>query len=140
MKLPIFYVKFMKRYIDLSSLVEVTDPEFVDRMGYGGWFVGFNYRFAGDEKSRTHMRELRDDVEVKRLQPTEEHDGYKYSHPLLAITSPNGARIFIDPQYSKLDDYNILAVQNMRAEMQELLDAWQRWKEVEPQVYALLKA
>jgi hypothetical protein len=137
MKLPIFHIKFMERTVDLSALVEVTDAELIDRDGYGGWYVGFSFRFAGDSGFRQFSRSLRDD-ELREQDP---QTGQLLRHPLLAVVNENGPPTYIDPRFrSDLTKFDLpLAVKNMRAEMQELLDAWARWKEIEPQVYALLK-
>lgn len=32
---------FMDTHLDLSKIVSISDAEFVDRMGFGGWFVSF---------------------------------------------------------------------------------------------------
>lgn len=39
------YKMFDGRHIDLSKIVEVTPAYFDDRMGSGGWFVGFTMLF-----------------------------------------------------------------------------------------------
>lgn len=39
------YKMFDGRYIDLSKIVEITPAYFDDRMGSGGWFVGFTMLF-----------------------------------------------------------------------------------------------
>jgi hypothetical protein len=39
------YQLFDGRWLDLSHIVEVSPAYFIDRMGHGGWFMGFQIRF-----------------------------------------------------------------------------------------------
>lgn len=49
------YKMFDGRHIDLSKIVEITPAYFHDRMGSGGWFVGFTILFQ--------LRDTRDTYE-----------------------------------------------------------------------------
>ncbi len=39
------YKTFYGNHIDLSKLVGVSEAYFIDRMGWGGYFVGFDMQF-----------------------------------------------------------------------------------------------
>lgn len=117
MRLPICHIEFMQRYIDLSSLVEVSEPRFIDHMGYGGWFVGFNYRFAGDTEPKTYARGLRE----KHGEVADYEMWYDGNHHRF-VADASGEPI---------------AVNNLRRDMLELLEKWSTFKAAQPQIEAL---
>jgi hypothetical protein len=51
------------KHIDLSKLVSISDAYFIDRMGYGGWFVGFDMHFQLMDNPILFERELVEDKE-----------------------------------------------------------------------------
>ena len=144
MKLPIFYISFMKQFIDLSALLEVSDVKFFDRMGSGGYYVGFEYRMVGDAVPREYSRPLVDGgwgiYDEAQIEPAAE---LWYYHPKSEKIGIHRLRL-VDGTWlarpPKREDYDkLLCTYNMRTDLVELLNAWQRWKEIEPQVYALLR-
>lgn len=125
MKLPIFYIGFLKSHLDLSSLLEVGDAEFIDRMGCDGWFVGFKYSMVGNPNPLVFQRGL-----SRAKGWGAEFDSTVYEMGWDAEKKQHILTMSGDEP---------LCVVNLRAEMQELLTAWSKWKQIEPEIYRLIK-
>lgn len=62
----IIRVDFMKKYIDLTKIVSISDAYFIDRMGSGGYYVGFDIECQLLEKPIHYERKLAFDEEDRR--------------------------------------------------------------------------
>lgn len=52
---------FIGKHIDLSKVVSVSDAYFIDRMGSGGWYVGFSIHIQLLDNPIKYVRELTED-------------------------------------------------------------------------------
>lgn len=57
MKSPIVKT-FIGKHIDLSKIVAISDAEFIDRMGNGGYYVGFKIHIQLMDKPIEYMRKI----------------------------------------------------------------------------------
>lgn len=96
---------FMGKHIDLSKVVSISDAEFFDRMGFGGYFVGFEMEVQLLDKPIKYERKL----------TYEERQQYEENHKKL----PYGLQVSTSQ--------SILAVRNLQKQINELI---QQWKEI----------
>ena len=97
------YKTFFGKYIDLDKLISVSDAEFIDRMGYGGYFVGFEMRFQLQDNPMCYQREL--------VAPEEyifDHENSKF-----ILVTNNGS---------------LKCVENLQKQIDELIEAWKSFK------------
>lgn len=94
---------FFGEYIDLDKIVSISKAEFIDRMGHGGYFVGFKIRCQLIKEPIVYRREL-------------ERDEYQYE-------TGKGHRIV----YGK-DSYTPLAVVRLQKQVDELVQQWKNNK------------
>lgn len=146
----------MGRRIDLSQLVEVADPFFIERwyVDHGASYpvVGFSYRYIDTGKDPiVFMRELREgptridvwDPTLKSLalkDPAEIMDTlreeiYRVEDPVKPDRPHRPKVIIKDP----LDPDNPIALKHIRQDHQRLITAWVAWKEAEPEIYAIIR-
>ena len=95
---------FIGRYIDLRQVVAISEAKFYDRMGNGGYFVGFEM----------HIKMLDEPIKYERkLTYEEERD--------LERMMPENSRRF----YLREVQYNqITAVINLQRQINELVQQW----------------
>ena len=91
---------FTGRYIDLDKIVSIQDAQFIDRMGSGGWYVGFGIKCQLCENDIWYEREL---------EFSEEHF--------------NGDYVLV---YN--DNKEILAVANLQKQINEVIKMWKERK------------
>jgi hypothetical protein len=134
MKSPLHYIEFMSRTIDLSKLAEVSKAYFIDRMGHGGWFVGFTYRYADSKEMIEWFRDLKMETfdyrsgEERVMKETDE----------AAFTRLDGERDSRHVLFYAEDEVPRCVV-NLQVDVDKLTEAWTKWKEIEPEVYAIIR-
>jgi hypothetical protein len=147
---PLYYDKLLGRTIDLSQLVEVTEPFFLSReTGHDYKAVGFHYRYA-----QTPVKEMCSWSRLLREGPPRNNDLTLVdpSKQLLTLgeecyyvcappmepgggVPPRGGNItVIDPETDEP-----ICLTYMQHEVDKLIAAWQKWKAVEPEIYAIIK-
>ena len=89
---------FTGKYIDLTKIVAITDAEFIDRMGYGGYYVGFTIYCQLLEKPIVYERKL-------------DYREEKYENGKI---------------HAKTNDRNgkILAEENLQKQVDEIVSMW----------------
>jgi hypothetical protein len=100
------YKTFFGTYIDLDKLVSVGKAEFIDRIGCGGWFVGFEMHFQLMDKPIYFERIL--------------HEPEEYSY------NPNEIRKF---QIVRSADDKLKCVENLQKQIDELVSDWKSFKD-----------
>lgn len=100
-------------YIDLDKLVSISDADFVDRMGCGGWFVRFTMEFQLRETPLVFQRSLTEDEY--------EWDNGKECH-LLGLTNGGWVECPVE------DREIIIAVNNLQSVINEIVLNWENLK------------
>lgn len=105
-------VDFMDRpfHIDLDKIITINDAIFVNRMGHGGWFVGFSIECQLRDKTLVYERELIDDLEVK-FSMTQGH--------LLLLTDGKWVN-----DASAINSDNVFAVHQLQQDVNRLIEVW----------------
>ena len=105
-------------HVNLDHLTRLSEPEFSNRMGSGGWFVRFFGWFQLHDKPMEFSREVETDESEARFVTL---DCGSYHHDL-SLT--DGSWVLSEP-YEMPDGVEITAVRNLRTEdWQPLHDAW----------------
>lgn len=101
-------------HIDLDKIVRVGDAYFIDNMGSGGWYVGFNVDVQLRDAPLEYCREL---------SYMEENGEAKFDKcHLLALT--NGT--WTSESYMVSGDTKIVAVVNLQKEVDALVEEWKK--------------
>jgi hypothetical protein len=100
---------FFGSYIDLDKIVNVSKAYFIDRMGYGGWFVAVDINCQLLESAIHYERHISDD----------EHH---YADGKFRLKLVDNSSTTIPPE----DENEILAVQNLQKEIDVLVLAWRQ--------------
>lgn len=108
---------FMGMHIDLSKIVAITDAYFINRMGNGGYFVGFDI----------HCQLLDEPIKYERKVERTEVDPEDHLKVLLVNGEPFDLRMMIFEE----DEKSILAVHNLQNQIDELIAQWKSIKEGE---------
>lgn len=157
---PIYYSLNMRSHIDLSQLTEVSDPVgavlYTDTIEHfvhffkpddPHYYVGFNYRYGGEwvEYRRPMHRGPYRNPDLSLVDPSEELRtlGEEYY-----VVVENTKGITLGPRYWEKHGATIVhhektdtlaVVRNLRAEHKRLINAWQKWKKAEPEIYAIIR-
>jgi len=115
----IYKSETLKRHIDLSKILSISDAHFIDRMGEGGWFVGFEILFQLQDQPLKFMRGLRDPDEIRWHRATINDRG----NFELAYLNPDGS---IEFRQRHIPGLPILAVVNLQAEIDDLVAVWKK--------------
>jgi hypothetical protein len=109
-------VHFRDTWIDLDHILAITDVEFANRMGYGGWFVEFRVVLAFRDSALIYSRELDDQTREKK---------YEGTRLFLRLTDKDGQERWIDGhQTYGIQAPDILACVNFQKEADVLVEAW----------------
>lgn len=98
---------FIGKHIDLSKVVSISDAHFIDRMGSGGFYVGFEI----------HCQLLDQPIKYERMF---EYDEADYSgHRPTPVTIQGSYH-----QFYNANEEDILAVQRLQKQIDELIEQW----------------
>lgn len=100
---------FIGKYIDLSKVVSISDAYFINRMGHGGYFVGFEI----------HCQLLEQPIKYERMLDWGE-EGKGRDVKMVDGECAEPPNIFHGNQYDK----DILAVHNLQKQIDELVEQW----------------
>lgn len=89
---------FIGKHVDLSKVVAISDAYFIDRMGFGGYYVGFDI----------YVQLLNEPIHFER--ELEREKEYKYTEEGFKIVRTN--------------DGEILAVKRLQEQIDELVEQW----------------
>jgi len=104
------------KWIDLSAILTIDEPEFINHMGYGGWFVGFEIQFALREDTTYISRELDDREQY-----------VNNGHWLIGIDGKK----YKDGREVYAMDVEPVCVKNMREEQfTPLFNEWKKYKDM----------
>jgi hypothetical protein len=98
---------FIGRHIDLSKVVSISDAYFIDNMGSGGFYVGFEI----------HCQLLDSPIKYERKFEYDEED-FSGHRPKPVTTSISSDLYFL------IEDKDILAVQRLQKQINELVEQW----------------
>jgi len=102
---------FLGEYIDLDKVVSISKARFIDRMGWGGYYVGFEIKCQLLKEPIVFERKL-------------EHDEYEYTPiPIDSKFPENGYRII----YGN-DNSTPLAVIRLQKQIDDLVQQWIDYK------------
>lgn len=152
LKSPLFYSKFLKTTIDLTQLAEVSDAEL--GRSNRNWETSFTYRYAQSDAIKFTRRAtvIHREYGDKR-EPTAEElanlsnesvfvrvkDDFEYR-----LITTDGLVLDNSGLYSPkaMDEvrHKIRCLVNLQAEVEELRATWAKWKEIEPLIYAQIRA
>lgn len=146
---PLFYAKFIGTTIDLSQLAEVGDAFFADyHEPYRCEVVGFRYRYIATPGNEwhTYVRPLimgpRRNQEYQLEDPslimeTAVEEIYKRR---ITLKHKNGeTEMVYDEKVIVKKDGESIALLRMRDQVENLREAWAKWKAAEPEVYAIIR-
>lgn len=92
---------FIGKYIDLSKVVSISNAKFIDRMGFGGWYVSFEIHIQLLDSPIVYTRKFA-------------YDEYKFG------TSREFKKV-----YAK-DGVTLLAVERLQAQIDDLVAQWKK--------------
>lgn len=104
---------FFGKHIDLSKVVSISDAYFIDRMGSGGYYVGFDIEVQLMENPIHYRREFKWD----------EKD-YEGSKPKVKLV--NGKLEDAFTFFSDKFNTRILAVNRLQKQVDELIEQWKQ--------------
>lgn len=150
---PLFFIAGRKVLIDLSQLAEVGDvwwvgdrrPMFFDPDDPLQW-PSFSYRYATSPDlivfrrpfrrgpDRWQNLELVDSTEHLRCAGEEYYQIVK-PHPRLSSATEKVGSVLVVHEKSDVP----AAVRHLQAERLRLINAWKKWKAVEPEIYAIIR-
>lgn len=113
------YKAFIGKHIDLSKIVAIGDACFLDRMGRGGWYVGFSIDCQLLDHPLTYERRLTSE-EYKFFKPDDESDSRHH----MVLT--DGTMAHSQKLYGVSQD-QMLCVANLQKQIDGLVDAWKLW-------------
>lgn len=149
MKSPIWHVGFMGMTIDLSQLAEVGDAEFIEACyqfpeSYERPVpaVGFTYRYrdSPDGKSLVFIRRLQKgpkrNVDLTLVDPSQmlltvREEIFEVDNPERGWAAKN---VIVHG-----DDDQPIALKHINQDRESLINAWMKWKEIEPEIYAVIR-
>lgn len=105
----IYYVEFMGRHIDLSKITSISNAYFIDRMGFGGWYVGLDITFQLQDKSLEYERKY--EFREYSFGPNPEHNG-RTEHMQIYVPGTKTP----------------IAVWNLQCQVAVLIEAWREYK------------
>jgi len=103
---------FIGKYIDLSKVVSISDAYFIDRMGHGGFYVGFHIDCQLMDKPIEYVRKFEYDEMGKN-----EREQYA---PILV--NGEAADFFFDTRGE--GNKKILAVSRLQKQIDDLVEQW----------------
>jgi hypothetical protein len=116
---------FIGKHIDLDKVVSISDARFINLMGSGGYFVGFEIYIQLLDKPIKYMREF-DRDEVSWENKVIDNKTYpSVPRPVTVSGSDRDSHYYTD---GKLD-FDILAVQRLQAQIDELVEQWKECKQ-----------
>ena len=121
------YKAFIGKHIDLSKIVAIGDACFLDRMGRGGWYVGFSIDCQLLDHPLTYERRLTSE-EYKFFKPDDE---VAYRHLMTIdyrhhMVLTDGTMAHSQKLYGVSQD-QMLCVANLQKQIDGLVDAWKLW-------------
>jgi len=137
---PIIHVGFMNLRIDLSQLAEVGDPFIWKEYSgsYSYWVAGFTYRYRDTPGGNPNV--------FKRAL----HRG-PWRSPDLTLVNPAETLLTVREEQFEItggkepvilyedDGITMVAKKHIEQEHASLIKAWEEWKEVEPEIYAIIR-
>lgn len=109
----IIHSPLLKRHIDLDKIAAISDAYFMDHMGSGGWFVGFEIHMQLLDKPIKWARGFAEDEKDYSYTPGH-HNGVFY------LVFTDGSKDTRDSVEGK----TILAVDRLQREIDELVRLW----------------
>jgi hypothetical protein len=100
----VYYSPLLKRYIDLDSITTISDAEFSDRMGAGGYYSGFEITLKLHDRPLRYWRKI----------------PYRVIDSVPKIEMFNG--VWQSPDVS--EESEIKAVSDLQAEIEKLVTVW----------------
>lgn len=107
------------RHIDLSHILEVSPAYFIDKMGHGGYFVGFSITYMLMDKPRDYWFNVERHTEFKFITP-EGESGYH----ILKLTNGNWTDRRNTYDESKLE----CVARIQREQVDVIVEAWKTYK------------
>jgi len=92
---------FNGKYIDIDKVVSISEPSFIDRMGHGGFYVGFDIEVQLLEKTIEYEREF-------------EYAEYQHNHNSL----PDCSLVYLE------NTNKLLAVERLKVQIDDLIGIW----------------
>lgn len=150
MRSPLWHAGFMGLTLDLSQLVEVGEATFIEH--YHGLssdegsksvpVVGFTYRYRDTPFGYplTFVRQLHCGPtrmpDLTLMDPSQTLLTVREEvYPVKDLTRGWGANNVIVHD----DDDQPIALKHIRQERESLIEAWGKWKEIEPEIYAIIR-
>lgn len=106
---------FFGKHIDLSKVISISDAYFIDRMGSGGYYVGF------DIQAQLLDNPIRYEREFEHCESGRDCDHRPY--PLRM----DGRQVPASHYHNSKTDEDIMAVIRLQEQVDELIE---QWKEV----------
>ena len=106
------YKTFFGSYIDLSKLVSISNAYFIDRMGSGGYYVGFHMDFQLMDRSLVKEFKL----------TTKESPWLKNGNSAYSLLLTDGT--IDDNPHPPVDESTIQAVANLQKQIDAIIKVW----------------
>jgi hypothetical protein len=118
------YKTFWGEYIDFDTVISISSARFIDRMGSGGWFVGFTIKTKNGDLE--YSRELchYSEMEFRTNQLNGRMDGQHYLKMVNGSSHGNNVLPYANREFDK----NILACANLQKQIDQIVEDWILWK------------
>ncbi len=152
-KSPIYFDVRRGVNIDLSQLAEVgpifgypVSSEHIYRPNDPAYFVGFQYRFASSTEWLHYRRPLREGPrrfqDLTLVDPSAHlkcvgEEYYEVVSPSPKHPSLKEHKGYVLVHHEKTGELQV--VRNLQAERNRLVNAWTKWKKIEPEIYAIIR-
>ena len=106
---------FFNKHIDLSKVVSISDAYFINRMGSGGYYVGFEMEVQLLDKPIKYTREFKDNEKY--------WDGKQRGIIMADKHRISNRDLYI---LSEEEESQVLAVKNLQIQVDELIVQWKK--------------
>lgn len=106
----------INRHVDLAHISSVGEAQFIDRMGHGGWFCGFDIDFFLHDTPRRYEW------------MAEECGGVKYTPSVSHMLEHEDGTWLSRPDTKKHGE--LICVRNLNARiLRDIIEPWKQWKD-----------
>ena len=124
------YKTWWGEYIDFGKLISVTSAYFIDCMGVGGWFVGFDLKFQDSSNPVHYERELVHNFTGHVSDGGESWFDHEQHHCHMLLMSDGSSIPAPDCRSLNKHSTSIRAVANLQKQIEGLIKDWETYKNV----------
>lgn len=129
MKQRIVKSELLKCWVDLAQIAAISDAYFIDRMGHGGYFVGFHVTF---NTPPAHAKPVSFQMDYIRELNSSEKTWINSTHWVILA---DGRKADWSKHQTPQED--LLCVNNLQKEINALVDLWKEYIVVADQIHQI---